>query len=94
MPVVMPRAASTLIWKSVLKLSRFFGDHLLDAELHETLGRGGRANQAAAVFGHEINGGGRRRFTSHDEVALVFAVFVIHHDGHAALSQIVNDSLD
>ena len=58
MPVVMPRAASTLTWKSVLKFSRFCADHSLDAQLLEALGSGGHADQAAAVLGHEID---RRR---------------------------------
>ena len=59
MPVVIPRAASTLTWKSVLKALAVLPHHALDAQLLQALGGRRHADQPAPVLGHEIHG--RRR---------------------------------
>ena len=45
-----------------------------------------QADQAAGVLGHEVDGFGGDFFGGHGEVALVFAVFVVDEDDHAALA--------
>ena len=65
--------------------------HLGQAELLAAgLGQG-QANQATAVFGHEIDGFGRDVLGGHDEVAFVFAVFFIDQDDHATGLEFGND---
>ncbi len=48
------------------------------------------ADQAAPVFGHEIDGFGRDFFRRHGQIAFVFAVFVVHQDNHAALANFLD----
>ena len=43
-----------------------------------------QADQPAPVDGHEVDGFGGDELGGHGEVALVFAVFVIDDDQHAA----------
>ena len=44
----------------------------------------GEADEAAAKFGHEVDGFGRDELGGEGEIALVFAVFVIDDYDHAA----------
>ena len=53
-----------------------------------------QANQAAAFASHEIHGFRSDFFGGHREVALVFAVFIVHEDNHAALADFVEGFLD
>ena len=71
-----------------------FDDHLLDAELLEAFRGGGHADQAAAEPGHEIDGLRRGPFAGHDQIALVLAVRIVHHDDHAALAEVGHDGFD
>ena len=48
----------------------------------------GRAEHSTSVFEHEINLLGCYFFSSHNEVALVFAVFVVDHNHHFACFEI------
>ena len=94
MPVVMPRAASTLTWKSVLNVSRFCRTMRSMPELLQPLGGGRHANQPAPVLGHEIDRRRRHELRRHDQVALVLAVGIVHHDHHLALPQVGDDGFD
>jgi hypothetical protein len=43
------------------------------------------------VADHEVDGFGRHEFGGHQEVAFVFAVFLVHQDDHAAGLDFGND---
>src|ERR1700719_5336448 len=45
-----------------------------------------KADQPAAVLGHEVDGFGRHAVGCHRQIAFVFAVLVIHQDDHAPLA--------
>ena len=61
------------------------GLHLmLQFELAATLVGDGCAKHAAPATQHEIDGLGGGEFGGHDEVALVFAVFIVNHDDEFA----------
>ena len=64
--------------------------HPLHAQLLKPFGSCGHANQAAAVFGHEIDCLRRRVFRGHDQIAFVLAVGVIHDDHHPAVAQVLD----
>ena len=51
----------------------------------------GEADEAAPVFRHEVDGFGGDVFGGDDQVAFVFAVFVIHEDDHFADADVVDD---
>jgi hypothetical protein len=51
----------------------------------------GQADQAAAVFGHEIDRVRRDLLGRHDQIAFVLAIFIIHDDDHAPLAQIFDN---
>ena len=51
----------------------------------------GEADEAASVFRHEVDGFGGDVFGGDDQVAFVFAVFVIHEDDHFAGADVVDD---
>ena len=68
--------------------------HALDAELLESLRRGGNADEAAAEPGHEVDRLGRRLLGGHDQVALVFAIGVIDDDDHFAARDVAQHRLD
>jgi hypothetical protein len=51
----------------------------------------GQADQAAAEAGHEVDGLGRDVVGRQDQVALVFAVFLVDQDDHAAGAHVGND---
>ena len=46
------------------------------------------------MHGHEVDGLGRDLFSRHDEVAFIFAVFVIHQDDHATISDVCDGTFD
>ncbi len=62
-------------------------DHPLDAELREPSGCGRNADQPASVNFMGVLG-------RHDEVALVLAVRVVHHDDHAATPDVGEDGVE
>ena len=68
--------------------------HALDAELLESLRRGGNADEAAAEPGHEVDRLGRRLLGGHNQVALVFAIGVIDDDNHFAARDVAQHRLD
>ncbi len=70
---------------------RVLGDHLFDAQLFQSLEGGRDADQAAAIFGHEVDVLRGDTFGGHDEVAFVFAAGIIDHHHHAALAQVGED---
>jgi len=65
------------------------GDHRIEAEALELVFDRGDANEATPVADHHVDrlGGGGRG--GHDEVALVFAVLVIHNDDELARGYVV-----
>ena len=83
-------AATSLTRVKVTTISRNLGletfliarHHALDAELAQTVLGGRHTDEAAAVFGHEIDRFGRGMFAGHDQVAFIFAVFIVHYDHH------------
>ena len=69
-------------------------DHHAQTELIDPLGRHRQANQPAPVLGHEVDRLGGGQFGGHAEVALVFALLVIHQDDHAAAADLLERFLD
>src|SRR5207244_5146209 len=70
------------------------GDHGGQLEFFHPFGRQGQADQASPVHGHEVDGFGGDLLGRHDEVAFIFAVFVIHQAGHAAVSDVRNGAFN
>ena len=68
--------------------------HEREVELVAALFRERQADQAAAEFGHEVDGVRGDLFGGHGEVAFVFAVLVVHEDDHAALANLFDGFLD
>ena len=69
------------------------GAHQFQTKLaHPGTGQG-QADQAAPVTGHEIDGIGRRHLARNDEIALIFAILVIHQDEHAAIARLFDQLL-
>src|SRR6266850_2037759 len=68
--------------------------HEREVQLIAALFGEGKADQAAAVLGHEVDGVGRDLFGGHGEVAFVFAVLVVNEDDHAALANFFDSFLD
>ena len=68
--------------------------HPLDAQLLEPVGRGGHADQATAVLGHEIDCLGCGVFSGHDQIAFILAVGVIDDDDQLAFTQVLDHRLD
>ena len=68
--------------------------HEFEAELLAALFRERQADEAAAVFGHEVDRLGGDAFGREHEIALVFPRFVVDEDHHVALADLVDDGLD
>ena len=68
--------------------------HPLDAQLLQPVGRGGHADQATAVLGHEIDCLGCGVFSGHDQIAFILAVGVIDDDDQLAFTQVLDHRLD
>ena len=68
--------------------------HLRQAEALDLAFFEGEADESAAVFCHEVDGGSIAEFGGDDEVALVLAVFVIDKDDHFTGGGIGEDSFD
>src|SRR5690349_3068405 len=58
--------------------------HSLDAKLLQTLGRGWNADQAAAMFGHEVDGLGCGKLRCHYQITLIFTIGIIDNDHQLA----------
>ena len=71
-----------------------FGDHFFNAELSEPLLRGRAADKAAPEFSHKVDGLRSDGLGRQDEVALVFAVGVVHNDDHFAGVNVAEDVWD
>ena len=69
-------------------------DHSFDAQLLQPVRGGRHTDQSSTELGHEINRLRCRGFGGHDQIALVLAVGIVHHDHHLALPQVLNDALD
>ena len=67
--------------------------HERQAKVADAFGGQGEADQAATVAGHEIDRIGGRHLRRNDKIALVFAVFIIDKDEHAAVAGFVDDFL-
>ena len=52
------------------------------------------ADEAAAEFGHEVDGFGRDVVGGHGQIAFVFAVFVVDEDDHASLAHFFDGFFD
>ena len=70
------------------------GRHEGQVQLVATLFCEGKADEAAAVPSHEVDGVGRNLFGGHGEVAFVFAVLVVNKDDHAALADFFDGFFD
>jgi len=68
--------------------------HFLDAELLQPLLGGWRANKAATMLGHEIDGLGRCMLRGHDQIALILAIRIIDHDDHLAGADVRNNGIN
>ena len=64
--------------------------HRRNAELVETLGLDGQADEARAVVGHETDVVWGDELGGDDEVALVLAVLIVDHDHELALLDVGN----
>ena len=56
--------------------------------------RHGEANQAPAVCRHEVDHFRGRHLCRDDDIALVFAVFIVHQHEHAAVAGFFDDLFD
>jgi hypothetical protein len=65
--------------------------HQRQAELADALLRHGKADQAARMLRHEIDGVGRRHLCGNDEIALILAILVIDQDEHPAVAGVFNN---
>ena len=70
------------------------GRHEGQVQLVAALFGEGKADEAAAVFGHEVDGVGGDFFGGHGEVAFVFAVLVVNENDHAALANFFDGFFD
>ncbi len=70
------------------------GRHGEQAKVVEALLGHGETDQAAAVFGHEVDGFGGDLLGGHGEIAFIFAVFVVDDDDHAAGADLLDRGLD
>jgi len=68
--------------------------HEREVELIAALLGERKANQAAAMLGHEIDSVGRDFFGGHGEVAFVFAVLIVNEDDHVSLADIFDGFFD
>ncbi len=73
------------------KTLAILGNHLFDSQLLEAFGGGRHADQSPAESRHEVYGFGRGPFAGHDEVSLVFAVFIIDDNHHPAPPEFSED---
>jgi hypothetical protein len=69
------------------------GSHHRQVELLAAFLGQRQADQAAAVFGHEVDGFGSDELGGEHQVALVLAVFLVDQDDHAAGAQLGDDFL-
>ncbi len=68
--------------------------HALQMQCFRALGCNCEADQATSEPGHEVDSVGRRHLCRNDKVALVFALFGVHQDEHAALTRIFENLVD
>ena len=68
--------------------------HEREIEFVRALGREGDADQSTAMLGHEIDVIGRDGGGGHHEVALVLSAFVVRHDDHPSLTDLLDGVLD
>ena len=68
--------------------------HRLEPERVDPRPLHGEANQPAAVGRHEVDSGGGGHLAGNDEIALVFAVFVVDQDIHPPVARFIDDFLD
>jgi hypothetical protein len=64
--------------------------HQAEAELLDAAPGQCKADEAAAVPGHEVHGVGRRHLSRDDEIAFILPVLVIDQDEHAAVARLVD----
>ncbi len=91
MPVVTPSAASIDTVKFVpctVPLRDTIG---YSSSWRQRLGGQRQADQAAPVLGHEVDGFRRDEVGRQDQVAFIFAVFLVNEDDHAAGANVGND---
>ena len=93
LPVVIPRAASMERVKLVPRRRSVSLTISGSRQLLAALPRQRQADQPPTVTRHEIDVGGARTACGHDQVALVFAGFVVQDDDHPAVAQVGDDFL-
>ena len=69
--------------RAVQRRIDLFADHGGHLQFFQAFARGRKADQSTAVPGHEIDGRRCRSFGGHDEIAFVFAVFVVDDNQYA-----------
>ncbi|MNL47900.1 hypothetical protein D3C87_1707110 [compost metagenome] len=65
--------------------------HRIQLQLAAAFGGQRQADQAAPVLGHEVDGFRRDEVGRQDQVAFIFAVFLVNEDDHAAGANVGND---
>ena len=90
MPVVTPSAASMDTVNAVPCGEPLRVRHRRQVQALAHLARHRQADQAARVARHEVDRLGRDEFGREDQVAFVFAVFLVDEDDHAARGQFVD----
>ena len=94
MPVVMPRAASTLTWKSVRKLSRFCRTMRSMPSCCSRSAVVGTQIRPRPYLAMKFTAAGVTNCAGHDQVAFVLAVGVVHDDDHFAAADVGDDGFD
>ena len=67
------------------------GAHHVEAQLLDPVAGHRQTDQAAAIFGHEVDRVGGRHLRRDDQVALILPVLVVDQDIHAAVARLVDD---
>ena len=73
-----------------LVIVRIVLHHLTDLEFIETAAHDRRANESACVRRHEIHMLGCERLGSDDNIALVFAILIVHNNEHLAALNVLD----
>ena len=94
MPVVTPSLASTATVNAVCSGSLVLGRHQVEAERVAAFGGQRQADQAAALFRHEIDRLRGGELGRHRQVALVLAVLVVADDDHPPAADLLDRLLD
>jgi hypothetical protein len=68
--------------------------HERQTQLVAAFARQGQANEAAAIARHEVDVFGAHALGCHDEIALIFAILIVHQHRHLAGPEVIENLID